>query len=386
MIGVGDWRVTPNIVKNINTVLGTGRISYGPFSQKFEYDIALRHNSKFGVLSNSGTSSLQVALQTLKEVHGWADGDEVLVPASTFVATYNIVLHNRLTPVLVDVDPEHFLMDAEDTRRKITPKTRCAIPVHLFGQPADMDSLFDAIGYFSFGPISVIEDSCESIGLHSLARSDITCFSFYVAHVITCGVGGMAVTRNPEYAKVMRSLVNHGRDNIYISIDDGKDRLSEVIGKRFAFDRIGHSFRITEFEAAIGIAQLDELDTWLQIRRENANTLRTTLEYFDCTFNALQLPYEREKYEHAWMMFPIVCRSQEDKRELTLWLEDHGIETRDALPLVTQPVYGLSNPAADYPIAYRLATRGFYVGCHQYLTGSDMVEIAEVIRDYYAAR
>lgn len=388
MIGVGHWQASPEVYKNIVDVLDSGRISYGKYSKTFEDKFADFHGNSFGVLSNSGTSSLLVALQTLKEINGWQDGDEVLVPASTFVATYNIVLQNRLKPVLVDVDPEHFLIDAEDVRRKITPKTRCVIPVHLFGQPADLETLYDVIGYYAFSPISVIEDSCECMGLNSIARSDITCFSFYVAHIITCGVGGMALTNNSEYSTYMRSLVNHGRNNIYISIDDGKDRLDEVIGKRFEFERVGHSFRITELEAAIGVAQLEQLDDWLCRRRSNAEILTKYLNDERIT-RWLQLPYERIEGEHAWMMYPIVCDNWEIRNGLVHYLEERGIETRDALPLITQPVYNSmlpTYPGTYWPNAYRLATKGFYVGCHQYLNGEDMAKIAQVVRDYYAAR
>lgn len=376
MIGVGDWFATDKIKANVQDVLESGRISYGPYSKQFEQAVADIHSAKFGVLSNSGTSSLHVALQTLKECEGWSDGDEVLVPASTFVATYNIVLHNRLNPVLVDVDPVHYLMDYRNVEWKISRKTRCAIPVHLFGQPAELPDLFN---YFTAEPVKVIEDSCECIGLQSIARSEITCFSFYVAHIITTGVGGMAITNDDGYAIHMRSLVNHGRDNIYIAIDDNRDRLKEVIGKRFSFEYIGHSFRITELESAIGVAQLDDLDDWLIRRRSNAEILRNYLSGND----RLQLPFEREPGEHAWMMFPIVCDDQSTKDRLTHYMEERGIETREALPLVTQPVYGLSNPARDYPNAYRLATCGFYVGCHQYLNGEHMAKIAQVVRDFY---
>lgn len=387
MLGVGDWIVTDKIKANVMDVLESGRLSYGPYSKKFENRVADLHDADFGVLSNSGTSSLHVALQTLKEVEGWKDGDEVLVPASTFVATYNVVLHNRLTPVLVDVDPVHYLMDAANMERVIRiGKTRCAIPVHLFGQPAIecMEMLQDSNTYlFPDESLKVIEDSCECIGLQSIARSDITCFSFYIAHIITTGVGGMAITNDITYTTRMRSLVNHGRDNIYIAIDDNRDRLKEVIGRRFSFQNIGHSFRITELESAIGLAQLDDLDDWLLRRRSNAEILRNYLINY---IGRLQLPFERVEGEHAWMMFPIVCETEADKRGLTLYLEEYGVETRDALPLVTQPVYGLSNPARDYPNAYRLATCGFYVGCHQYLNGEHMAKIAQIVRDYYASK
>lgn len=380
MIGVGNWVASSKAKNNVMDVMESGRLSYGPYCKEFEESIANMHSVDYGVLANSGTSALQVALQAMKELHGWADGDEVLVPAATFVATYNIVLHNKLTPILVDVDPHHYLFDIKQAEKYVrkSNRVRAIIPVHLFGQPADVRAL-------AFNnKLRVLEDSCEAINLDMIALGDITCFSFYIAHLITTGVGGMAITDNPDYARLMRSIVNHGRDNIYISIDDGHDRLSEVLGKRFSFERIGHSFRITELEAAIGVAQLDELDNWAAIRRANALFLSSSILSWS-PLGLFQIPLEKLDYQHSWMMYPLVCRSEDEKKSLTQYLEEHGIETRDALPLVTQPVYGLKNPQRDYPNAYRLATQGFYVGCHQYLKFKDMEYISDCIQGWYNA-
>lgn len=379
MIGVGDFRANELMLVGVADVLDTGRISYGPYSKRFEESVAQLHGNSFGVLANSGTSALLVALQTLKELHGWEDGDEVIVPASTFVATVNIVIQCNLKPVLVDVDPNNYLLAIDHIPSVITERTRAIIPVHLFGQPVDMKYLRSmADGY----DLVLLEDSCESCGIEGIGLADITCFSFYVAHILTTGVGGMAITNNNEYAVRMRSLVNHGRDNIYISIDDNNhDRLAEVIGKRFQFHHMGHSFRITELESAIGLAQVPLLPIWLKARLFNAVFLTEALIYRGLGTH-LQLP--GSVGEHAWMMYPLVCQDQETKIALCRYLEEHGIETRDALPLVTQPVYSDWIKPTNYPNAYRLATCGFYVGCHQYLNPNDMGAISQAIGDFYA--
>jgi perosamine synthetase len=124
-------------------VLRSNRLTYGPFSRRFEQEFSAMHGANFGVFCNSGTSALQVALDAVRISRGLMDGDEVLVPALTFVATINVVLHNRLKPVLVDVDPDYYLMDPDQIEARITPRTRVIMPVHAFGQPADMARIAD---------------------------------------------------------------------------------------------------------------------------------------------------------------------------------------------------------------------------------------------------
>lgn len=384
-IGVGTFTVTAAMRNMVNAVLNSGRISYGPMSRELEYRFARLHGCEHGVLSNSGTSSLQVALQALKELHGWRDGDEVIVPALTFVATVNIVLHNRLTPVLVDVDPDYYELDPDQIARAMTPRTRAIIPVHLFGQPCDMTAISAIAARFG---LNVIEDSCECMFVAHASRAagawgDVGCFSTYVAHLLTTGVGGIGTTNNPDLAALMRSLVNHGRDGIYISIDDD-DGLSgaarrEVISRRFHFERIGHSFRITELEAALGLAQLDDWGAMIAARQANAWYLSERLRPYA---DRLQLPAERPNTGHAYMMYPLVLR-HEDKAALCEHLEARGIETREMLPLTNQPCYQRLFREEDYPVAWWINRSGFYVGCHQDLTAADLDEVAGAIGDYF---
>lgn len=384
-IGVGTFTTTPRMRQLVNAVLDTGRISYGPMSRTFEQRFAEIHQSRFAVLSNSGTSSLHVALQTLKELHGWQDGDEVIVPALTFVATVNIILHNKLTPVLVDVERDYYGIDVTQIEDAITPRTRAIMPVHLFGQPCDMQSVMEIAQRRG---LKVVEDSCECMFVGHHGRSagswgDIGCFSTYVAHLLTTGVGGLATTNDPDIAACMRSLVNHGRDGIYISIDDdaGKsgEALREVISRRFRFERIGHSFRITELEAALGLAQLDDWQPMIAQRQHNASVLRGVLLPLS---DYIQLPKIRPNTGHSWMMYPLVLRD-EPKDALCQHLEAHGIETREMLPLIAQPCYkGLWEPD-DYPVAQWIDRCGLYVGIHQDLTSEDLGRMATTIQEYF---
>lgn len=388
-IGVGTFKVTDRMREYVNDVLDKERISYGYYSQTLEREFATIHQSNFAVLSNSGTSSLQVALQALKELRGWKDGDEVLIPAVTFVATANIVIQNNMIPVPVDVDLVHYEMDHRILRKNkenlINSDTRAIIPVHLFGQPCDMTNLMVIAKEHN---LAVIEDSCECMFVKHAGRmvgsfGDVGCFSTYVAHLLTTGVGGIATTDDPELAAKMRSLVNHGRDGIYISVDDDKglegSALKEVISRRFNFESIGHSYRITEMESALGLAQLDDYVKMIDQRNINAFILTKKLKKFE---PKLGLPKVRHDTQHAWMMYPIMVMDG-DKEKLTQHLEENGIETREMLPLINQPCYkGWWNPQ-DYPRAQKVDECGFYVGCHQDLTEDDLTYIAEKIGEYY---
>ena len=388
-IGVGTFHVTDEMRACVNQVLDDERISYGYFSRELEHHFSKIHECKYGVLSNSGTSSLQVALQALKELRGWQDGDEVLIPSVTFVATANIVLHNRMKPVLVDVELNYYELDPHKLQMYygslITPHTRAIIPVHAFGQPCDMTKI---MVFAKAHNLAVIEDSCECMFVKHANKmvgsfGDVACFSTYVAHLLTTGVGGIATTNDPVLAAKMRSLVNHGRDGIYMSVDDDKNlnrkELSEVISRRFNFESIGHSFRITELEAALGLAQLEDYQYMIDQRNINAFILTKKLEYLSTYIN---LPRVRFDTQHAWMMYPILAYG-EHKRPLTEFLEENGIETRDMLPLVNQPCYkGLWNPD-DYRRAQEVDKCGFYVGIHQDLTQDDLTCIADKMGEYY---
>lgn len=389
-IGVGGLRLGPREKKYVNEVLRSNRLSYGPFSQKFERGFAKAHDCRFAFFCNSGTSALHIALAALKEHYGWEDGSEVIVPAVTFVATANVVLHNRMTPVFADVDRATYNIDPKLIEARVTPKTRAVIPVHLFGLPCDMDPILDIARRRR---LKVIEDSCETVFASYRGRKvgslgDIGCFSTYVAHYIVTGVGGFATTNDPALAVRLRSLMNHGRDSIYFQIDDDKGaagaRLHEIVAKRFSFTSVGHSFRCTELEAAIGLAQLEIKNRIIQARKTNARALFDGLSDLQ---DRLQLPTVPEGREHMFMMFPIVVKSGE-KTPLINFLEDRGIETRDMMPLVSQPVYRrmFGDLEPEYPAARWINRGGFYVGCHQFLSKSDVRFIVDAVHRFFKKR
>ena len=387
IIGVGTMNVSPRAKALVNEVLDSNRLSYGPMTQAFEAGFAQAHACRFGVMSNSGTSALLVALAALKELHGWADGDEVILPAVTFAGTVNIVFHARMRPVLVDVDPIHYELDPEKIEAAVTPRTRAVIPVHVFGQPCDMDHVLELARRYG---LRVIEDSAETMFATYRGRSvgslgDIGCFSTYAAHLLTTGVGGLNTTDNPEYADKLRSLINHGRDSTYLNIDDddrkSPEELRRIVSRRFSFVSLGYSFRLTEMEAALGLAQLEVGTELIAVRRKNAAYLTRKLSGHEAF---LQLPRIRTGCEHSFMMYPIVLRERE-KDALVNFLEQNRVETREMLPLTNQPLYRrlLDIGETDYPVAGWINRSGFYIGCHQDLTLADLDRIVELFDRFF---
>ena len=388
-IGVGGFRTTARAKELVMAVLDSNRLTAGPMMARFENEIAAIHGCRFGLMSNSGTSALQIALAALKEVHNWKDGDEVLVPALTFVATSNIVMYNNLKPVFVDVDPQYYTMDPSKIEARLTSRTRAIIPVHIGGLPCDMDSILEIAGDHN---LKIIEDSCEAMFAHYKGRpvgsfGEIGCFSTYIAHMTTTGVGGICTTNDPELIVILKSLMNHGRDSIYIRIDDDHGAqgaaLFRIANSRFSFIRLGHSFRCTELEAALGLAQLEERDQMCSRRKEIARSFNEGLEAFE---DDLQLPISRQDAEHVYMFYPIVLRNQRIRRsDLILYLEEKGIETRYLLPLINQPIYqklfGVIDE--DYPVAARLNENAFYIGCHPDMSDDDVNYVLDCFQRYF---
>jgi len=392
-IGVGGGVIGPRARAYVNDVLETGRLTYGPYTRAFEREFARLHGTRFATFCNSGTSALQVALHALKRLNGWKDGDEVLVPAITFVASVNVIIQNGLKPVFVDVDPDHYDLDPSRIEEMITPRTRAIMPVHVFGQPCEMAPIMDLARHHG---LRVVEDSCEAMfvryrGAPVGSFGAVSCFSTYMAHLVTTGVGGVAATNDPELATTIKSLFNHGRDSIYLSIDDDDDaetaaELFEVVSRRFNFVDVGYSYRATELEAAIGLAQLEGWQEMIAARQANATALSRSLMTWG---DRLQLPRVRAGSEHAFMVYPLIVNDPTvDRDELVFFLEENLVETRYMLPLLNQPVYrnlfGDLEPA--YPVARHINRRGFYIGCHPGIGPEQIAYVAATFDAFFRAR
>ena len=365
-IGIGDVRISDAAKANVQNALDSNRLSYGPWTRQFEQRFALAHDRDFAFFVNSGTDALRIGLAAMKEKYGWKDGDGVLVPGLTFVASVNVIFQNNLTPVLIDIDPDYYDMADEHQRYSVV----AAMPVSLFGQPT---------AYRPVAGLRVIEDSCESMFV-GRSRADVTCYSTYACHILNTGVGGLATTDDPALATLIRSLANHGRDGIYTSIDQDLGK-KETIAARFNFERMGYSARLTELEAAIGCAELDTLEENILSRQINANVLTNALSDLP-----LVLPKIREGGQHAFMMFPVRAESKIVRDALVWHLENQGIETRPLMPITSQPVYKAiwgQDLEDRFPVAKMVNETGFYIGCHQHLSTNDLIRIVAAFHDFF---
>ncbi|MEP7131766.1 MAG: DegT/DnrJ/EryC1/StrS family aminotransferase [Acidobacteriota bacterium] len=388
-IGIGGCQISDRGRELVLQVLDSNRLSAGPMTDRFERMIAAAHDRRYALMCSSGTSALQIAVQALKEIGGWADGDEVLVPAVTFIATSNVVLYNGLKPVFVDVDPEFYEIDPAQIERHITPRTRAIIPVHIAGLPCDMDPILEIARRRR---LRVIEDSAEAMFVRYKGRpvgsfGDIACFSTYIAHLITTGVGGLCVTDDPEIEVLLKSIMNHGRDSLYTRIDDDEgmkgDSLLEVARSRFSFVRLGHSFRATEMEAALGVAELERREETTARRQEVVARLTRGLAPWA---HLLQLPRSRPEAEHLPMFFPLrILDPRIARDDLIRHLEDRSIETRYLLPLINQPIYRklFGDLEPRYPVAASLNRTAFYVGCHPWMSDEDVDYMAECFAEFF---
>jgi perosamine synthetase len=222
--------------------------SIGKYIERFEHDFARYHGMKHAVATHNGTIALHLALAAL----GIGKDDEVIVPDLTFIATSNSVRYCNAVPVLTDVNPDDWNISPAEILKKITPATRAIIPVHLYGNPALMDEIMQIANDHC---LRVIEDCAEAPGALYNGRKvgtfgDISCFSFFGNKVITTGEGGMCMTNNDELAERMRILRDHGMNRL----------------QKYKYDHLGFNYRMTNMQAAVGLAQLEQLDDLLEAR------------------------------------------------------------------------------------------------------------------------
>ncbi len=390
-IGVGGFNVSDRAKALVMEVLDSNRITAGPKMAEFERAIAAIHGCKYGLMCNSGTSALQIALAALKEKYSWRDGDEVIVPAVTFVATSNVVMYNNLKPVFVDVEPQYYCLDPWKIEQKITSRTRAIMPVHLAGQPCDMEPILEIAKQHD---LRIVEDSAEAMfandkGFPVGSFGDVGCFSTYAAHMISTGVGGLCTTNDPELIVMLKSIMNHGRDSIYITIDDDKaakgEALFQIANSRFSFVRLGHSFRCTEMEAALGIAQFEEHEQSGTRRREIVRQLNEGLADLQ---DFLRLPYPRKGSTHSYMFYALTILDERIRRDdLIRFLEDNSIETRYLLPLINQPIYReiFGNLDRQFPVAAGLNENSFYIGCSPDISDEEVGYVVEKFHQFFGA-
>jgi len=385
-ITVGNIKLNATAKKYLNQIATSSRLTYGPFTKKLESKFAKLHHRRWAVFTSSGTGALQAGLAVLKEVNNWQDGDEILVPAVSFVTTANIVYHLRLKPVFVDVELDTYNIDPDQIEKHITKRTKAIIPVHILGLPANMPAILKLAKKHN---LKILEDSCDTmfVGIKNKkvgSFGDLAAFSTYVAHLLPTGVGGFLIGNSKKIEKLARSYIFHGRHTSYLSIDDDKKNSKQVMRNRFRFDRIGSHFRPTEMEAAIGLSMLEDnvYKKDLNKRKKLAKALIKLLKPLE---DRIQLPIAPKNFGHAYMMFTILIKDKSiNKWNFLKYLEKNGIDTRELLPLLNQPAYikTFGNLENKYPVAKMINQRGFYFGCHPYMTKKDIHHISKTIHEF----
>jgi len=378
----------------IHTMLG-GWISQGPNVKQFESEFSRYCQCQHGLAVNSGSSANLLALLSLKKVYNLKDGDEVILPASTFATVAMPVIQAGLVPVYVDICEETLNMDPREVEKAISPRTKVIMVVHTLGYPADVEAL---LAIANEHDCHVLEDCCEAHGSSINGKKvgsfgDIATFSFFVAHNMTTGEGGMIVTNNKKLDNVCRSLREFGRisqenlkgDNRYYS----DDVLTEY-DRRYVFENLGYNLRMTDISAAFGIEQLKKLDSFNLRRRANATLVSELIEKQAGHF--FSLTREKPGYFHTYYGFPILLKPTFpfSRKELTQFLEEKGVETRPLFAgcLPDQP--GLRNQkgrtVGNLENARNIRDRAFFIGIHPALRESQIQDFVDHLESFTSAK
>lgn len=296
----------------------SGWLTAGPKVREFEKLFADRHRVKHAIAVTSATTALHLAVVALNI----QEGDEVIVPAFTWVSTANIVLYQKATVVFADIDPKTFNLDPNDVKRKITSKTKAIIPVHLFGLCADMDAIKQVAGN-----IPLIEDAAcaagsEYKGQPAGALGTIGCFSFHPRKSITTGEGGMVTTNDDNLAEIIRSLRNHGAS---ISEEERHHGAQPYILPEF--NLLGYNYRMTDLQGAVGVVQIKKLDEFINERSKWAEYYKKELG----SLTWLSLPEFNSDYGHGWQSFVVMVdesKAPMSRNKIMGKLQEQGISTR----------------------------------------------------------
>jgi perosamine synthetase len=339
--------------------------SEGPFVKRFEREFAARVGRRFGVAVSSGTAALQVAVSAL----GIGPGDEVIMPTFTIISCAAAIVRTCASPVLIDSDPVTWNMDVSQIEDKITPKTKAIMVVHIYGLPVDMGPVLKLAQKYN---LKIIEDAAEAHGLTYRGKfcgsfGDVSIFSFYPNKLVTTGEGGMIVTDDEEIANRCRSLRN----------------LCFQQDRRFVHRQLGWNFRMTNLQAALGVAQLEKLQEFVAIKRQMGKKYTQLLADVNC----IQLPAERTEYaENIYWVYGVVLTKEVDfdAKEAMKRLAERKVGTRPFFwPIHEQPVFKKTGmfERENYPVAEKLARRGFYVPSGLALTELQIEYVVECLKE-----
>jgi perosamine synthetase len=366
LIPVNEPLLNGNEKKYLLECIDTGWISSeGPFVKQFEELFSKRVGRQHGIAVANGSGALDIAVQALR----LGPGDEVILPTFSIISCAAAIVRAGATPVLVDADPVSWNMSAEQVAKRITPQTKAIMVVHIYGLPVDMAPIIDLARKHG---LKIIEDAAEMHGQTYNGRpcgsfGDISTFSFYPNKHITTGEGGMLVCDDPELAERCRSLRN----------------LCFQSSKRFVHEELGWNYRMTNLQAAVGLAQLERLDEFIGIKRNMGLRYGGLL----ADVAGLELPVPSIEYaENIYWVYGVILKDSVpfDAEEAMRRLASAGVGTRPFFwTMHEQPVFrkmGLF-VGESHPVAERLARRGFYIPSGLALTEEQMEKVASRVKD-----
>lgn len=392
-------------------------LTSGRFNKEFEEKLAKYLNVKYALSTNSGSSANLLALSALTspklKEKALKKGDEVITVAAGFPTTINPIFQNGLIPVFVDVEIGSYNISIEKIEEAISKKTKAIFIAHTLGYPFDLDNVLNLAKKYN---LWVIEDSCDALGAEYKGQKtgsfgDIGTFSFYPAHHITMGEGGAVVTNNPELHKILLSFRDWGRDCICPPGVDNvcKKRFSRQFGNlpfgydhKYTYSNIGYNLKITDWQAALGVSQLDKIEDFIEKRTKNAEFLHSRLQKLN---EFLILPEIEDNVKPSWFGFLISVKKNAPftKNELVQYLENNGIGTRQLFAgnILRQPM--ITENDVDFRIGnskiinskelndkyYNLLSNTefimnstFWTGVYPMLNEEDMIKISDTIAEF----
>lgn len=357
-IPIATTKLDGNEGKYLKECIDSGWISStGPFVNSFEKKFSEYCGTKYGVSVANGTVALHLAMVTL----GIKKGDEVLVPALTFIASASTVKHCGAKPVFVDVDPKTWNIDPSKIENYITSKTKAIMPVHLYGNPCDMNKIKKIADKNN---LYIIEDAAEAHGAKFNKKrvgsfSDISCFSFYANKTITTGEGGMCLTDNPDLDEKMRVLRDHGMSK----------------KRRYWHEVVGFNYRMTNLQAAVGVAQLERIDEFLKAKKLIGNYYRKKLAGLNGVHFQEQYPSARSIDWLVSIMFDEEFGYDRDK--IISHLNEAEIDTRPVFyPIPAMPPYKTN---LRFPVSERISKFGISLPSSPNLTRDNVEYICNQI-------
>src|SRR5436853_743577 len=339
--------------------------SMGPQVQEFESKFAAFCETKFGVATNSGTTALHLALEGLKI----KEGDEVILPTFTMIASANAIEYTGARPVLVDADPTTWNMNVTEVEDKISTNTKALMPVHIYGHPTDMQPLTELATKLD---LAIVEDAAEAHGAEYKGTKvgsigDVGSFSFYANKIITTGEGGMNTTNDSDLAERMRWLRAHafGRG-----------------GKHFWHEELGFGYRMTSLQGAMGLAQMEKIDEMVQWRIDHAHQYNDMLRKL--SGREITLPPEKKWAKNVYWMYSILVNDSRKRDDLMAWLSKRGIETSTFFyPIHRQPYYASRYLGQRFDVADDLSKRGINLPSGAGLTHEEISYVSDSIADFF---